>query len=235
MKRFLTTGPSLTSKVTWLVFVLAVLFADVMYVQLVWNVVDGLLALLALGGAFALGASVIMLPLKLKNGDIKDGQQRSIAIAVLMVEFGLMILNTVVAFAEAAGDMAAADQFLTVYATYIAPATPIIVAAGFLLIWLFDPIDQAERAKHEARTAEAITKAEIETELRLSTLEGVRRNIDSPAYKELVDAEIQRQTIAMLKATFETMRLGNEQPSVPPALPTVLPPITPPPATNPNP
>ena len=196
---------SLTSKLTWLVFGLAVIFADVMYLQLVWSVVYGVLAVLALGGAFALGASVIMLPIKLKNGDIADGQQRAVAISVLLVEFGLMILNTIVAFAEAAGDVT--DQFLSIYATYVAPATPIIVAAGFLLIWLFDPIDQAERAKHQARTIEAITKAEIEADLRIATLEGVRRNIDSAAYRELVDAEIQRRTLDMLRDTFGTKRL----------------------------
>ena len=198
---------TITSKATWAVFALAVLFADVMYLQLVWSVVDGLLAILALGGAFALGASVLMLPLKLKNGDIDGGNQRTIAITVLMFEFGLMILNTVVAFAEAAGDMT--DQFLTIYATYVAPATPILVAAGFLLIWLFDPIDQAERAKQMARTTEEVTKAEIETNLRLATLEGVRRNIDSAAYKQYVDKEIQRRTFEMLRETFGALEDGS--------------------------
>lgn len=196
---------SLTSKLTWLVFGLAVVFADVMYLQLVWSVVHGVLALLALGGAFALGASVIMLPLKLKNGDIADGDQRTVAITVLVVEFALMILNTIVAFAESAGDVT--DQFLSIYATYVAPATPILVAAGFLLIWLFDPVDLAERAKREARTAETIARIGIETEIRQSTLEGVQRNLQNPHFKRMVDGEIQRQTMTILRETFGVMRL----------------------------
>ena len=117
---------TVTSVVTYILFVVAVVFADIMYLQLVLHVVDSGLVILAIAGAFALGGSVLILPRKLKNGDIKPGTHRTVAISVLIVEFFIMAANVVVAFAEKSGDLP--DGMVAIYATYIAPITPVIAA-----------------------------------------------------------------------------------------------------------
>lgn len=199
-----------TSIMTYVLFVVAVVFADVMYVQLVGRVVMGALFALALAGAFALGGSVLILPRKLKNGDIKPGLQRNVAIGVLLAEFAIMAGNVIVAFAEKGGDLP--DMFLSIYATYVAPVTPVLAALGILLIWLADPQDRARLTAQEAETERKVAEIELQTELATRSITAMKEFLETPEAKAVMQEAARRQGFDLMYRVLQVSGIGQPQP-----------------------
>lgn len=188
---------SIATILTALVFFVAILFADVMYLQMVDRVVDPAWRILSIAGAFALGASVLLLPWKLKNGDIKPGNQRTVTMAVLILEFLLMVFNVVLAFAEKAG--MPRDGLLDVYATYIMPATPVLVAGGILLIWLADPLDQAAIQESKFDTARKIQRLRLRAGVEVEVIKAIGEYAASDDVKRVIRVEAAEQALALAR------------------------------------
>ena len=220
---------TVTSVVTYILFVVAVVFADIMYLQLVLHVVDSGLVILAIAGAFALGGSVLILPRKLKNGDIKPGTHRTVAISVLIVEFFIMAANVVVAFAEKSGDLP--DGMVAIYATYIAPITPVIAALGIILIWLADPIDKAKQTQVEVETATKIAELELQGELSQASVRAMEEFMQSAEAKDVMKYAARQRGLSLLHNVLSMSGVNADQLSPPPtinlAAPVVPSPIPP--------
>jgi hypothetical protein len=198
---------SVTSIVTYILFVVAVVFADIMYLQLVTRVVDSGLIILAIAGAFALGGSVLILPRKLKNGDIKPGAQRSVAIAVLVTEFFIMAANVVVAFAEKSGDIP--EGILGIYATYVAPITPVLAALGILLIWLADPIDKAKQTEYQVDTAKKVAELELKGQLSMTAVIAMEEFLQTDEAKQVMQAAAREQGYKLLRDVLQTSGIAT--------------------------
>lgn len=204
---------SVTSIMTYILFVVAVVFADIMYLQLVMSVVDPGLIILAIAGAFALGGSVLILPRKLKNGDIKPGAQRSVAIAVLVTEFFIMAANVVVAFAEKSGDLPLG--IVAVYGTYIAPITPVIAALGILLIWLADPIDKAKQTEYQVDTARKVAELELKGQLSMTAVMAMEEFLQTDEAKQVMQQAAREQGYKLLRDVLQTSGVTASVPMQP--------------------
>jgi hypothetical protein len=200
---------TVTSIVTYILFVVAVVFADIMYLQLVTRVVDSGLLILAIAGAFALGGSVLILPKKLKNGDIKPGAQRSVAIAVLVTEFFIMAANVVVAFAEKSSDIP--EGILAVYATYIAPITPVLAALGIMLIWLADPIDRAKQTEYQVDTAKKVAELELKGQLSMTAVIAMEEFLQTDEAKDVMRQAAREQGYKLLRDVLQTSGVTAQQ------------------------
>lgn len=214
---------TVTSIVTYILFVVAVVFADIMYLQLVTRVVDSGLLILAIAGAFALGGSVLILPRKLKNGDIKPGAQRSVAISVLVTEFFIMAANVVVAFAEKSGDIP--EGILGIYATYVAPITPVLAALGILLIWLADPIDKAKQTEYQVDTAKKVAELELKGQLSMTAVIAMEEFLQTDEAKQVMQAAAREQGYKLLRDVLQTSGIAtgpSAQPVYQPAVPASL-------------
>jgi hypothetical protein len=200
---------TVTSIVTYILFVVAVVFADIMYLQLVTRVVDSGLLILAIAGAFALGGSVLILPKKLKNGDIKPGAQRSVAIAVLVTEFFIMAANVVVAFAEKSGDIP--EGILAVYATYVAPITPVLAALGIMLIWLADPIDKAKQTEYQVDTAKKVAELELKGQLSMTAVIAMEEFLQTDEARDVMRQAAREQGYKLLRDVLQTSGVTVQQ------------------------
>ncbi len=215
---------SVTSIVTYILFAVAVVFADIMYLQLVTRVVDSGLLVLAIAGAFALGGSVLILPRKLKNGDVKPGAQRTVAISVLVTEFFIMAANVVVAFAEKSGDIP--EGILSMYATYVAPITPVLAALGILLIWLADPIDKAKQTEYQVDTAKKVAELELKGQLSMTAVIAMEEFLQTDEAKQVMQAAAREQGYKLLRDVLQTSGIATAPAAPPvyqPAAPTPLP------------
>ncbi len=106
--------------------------------------VFGLIALICLEGG------AIFLPLA-THFWLAPGPQRMVGYVLYGTNFGIVIMNTIV---DAITNKAtAAPEWLTVYATYIFPATPILIGIGVAFMFLLDPSKKLHDAEASAKAA----------------------------------------------------------------------------------
>jgi hypothetical protein len=142
----------------------------------------------------ALGLSMLALPLSLKYY-IKGTAQRRIAIGLYILEALITVGNAVldVWFSISlinGGGLETIPGGLKYYLFYGFPATPILVAAGWALIWMYDPSskEQRNRLDMEATARETMQKMIMDNLLSSDVQEALK----------LGSATMARQTIAEL-------------------------------------
>lgn len=96
-------------------------------------------------GVVALEVSAVFLPLALHHWT-HGPLHRIAALAFYALDAGLIFLNVVLDYAIVSGSDV--PGWMTMYLSYIVPATPIIAGMGWSILWLLDPA-QRERATVE--------------------------------------------------------------------------------------
>lgn len=143
--------------VGYTVIALVVLYSDLMFVGLLWNAFPGgFLSILALGGAFATGISIIALVVG-KARWFRPGGQLIWSWAFTGIEAAISLMNIVVSVMVAKGEPL--GQYLSVWLT-VAPATPIVAALGWIVIFYLDR--EREQAHEQMEMEDDLSDAERE-------------------------------------------------------------------------
>lgn len=208
---------SLADVLMAILFVGAVVFADVLYIAFVSAYLSGALLMLALVGAFALGGSVILTTYQLTNGDIHKGNHRRIAITGLCIKFTIMALNSVIAFAGHEVD----DQWLALYAKWFAPSTPIIVAAIYIAMRVTNPKSRAKQVQHEAEQMLEIGKIAIQTKIQQTTQRGMMEYLETDDAKNYIKAAANDQGMSLMRSLLQQSGIQHEQRKKPSLLETL--------------
>jgi hypothetical protein len=87
-------------------------------------------------GIIAAGISAVILPVALKTWTI-EAKQRIATYAFYLLDFGFLVFNAFTDFNQQTG--ATLAPWAQSYVTYILPASPIVVAACWALLWELDP------------------------------------------------------------------------------------------------
>lgn len=145
--------------VSGLIIALVVLYSDVMFVALLWNAFPGgFMRLLAVGGAFATGVSIIALVVG-KNSWFRPGPQLVFSWWFTGTEVVVSMLNIIVSVIVARNT----DLGYLSYWVLVAPATPFLSVIGWIVIKY---LDKEREALHE--------RMEMEDEQRAAELEHER-------------------------------------------------------------
>lgn len=189
----------------YLIISVAVLFADVMFISLLWNFFPpGILRWGAILGSFTTSASVIGLIVG-KSKWFRPGGQIMWAWAFTMVEFAICILNIIVAIQV----FRQADLGTLGYYLLIAPGTPIVTALGWAILIFMDPQRAALHARMEMEDDQARSQLtyeravhdanmEVKQQYLLHTKQFLAAEIQSPQRQ----AEMRRAASALLAGTL---------------------------------
>ncbi len=154
-----------------LVYVAGLVYAGVHNYTLMTRGVPADLLIWAILGVVALEISALILPIAL-HWWTHSPMQRFAAFGFYLVDLGLLFFNVVTDYGLTAGtDLPA---WAGLYLSYIVPATPLLAALGWSIIWLLDPSER-ERAMQEslkASTREALS-AKIAVAAREADIEGL--------------------------------------------------------------
>jgi hypothetical protein len=119
-----------------LVYITGIVYAEVHALNMLSQGVAADMRIWATAGMVAAGLSAIGLPLALKVWTI-DSKQRIAAYIFYLLDFAFLCFNAFVDFDRNTGQQLA--PWALTYATYILPASPIIIAALWALVWELDP------------------------------------------------------------------------------------------------
>lgn len=145
--------------ISGLIISLVVLYSDVMFCALLWNAFPGgFMRILAVGGAFATGISIIALVIG-KNSWFRPGSQLVFSWFFTGTEVIVSMMNIIVSVMVARGT----DLGYLSYWLLIAPATPFLSVVGWIVIKY---LDKEREALHE--------RMEMEDEQRTAELEHER-------------------------------------------------------------
>lgn len=129
----------------FLIVVAVVGYSDIQFIILMNRMMpDGIGKVFSLIGAFATGLSVITL-IGAELYWFTRGKQMLAGWIMTGVELGVSALNLLTSFALASGHL---GSFFSVYLVYICPATPVVAAAFWILIFMFD---ETHEERHEER------------------------------------------------------------------------------------
>jgi hypothetical protein len=156
--------------------------------------------LFAMTALLCLEGAAIFLPLAIHFW-LAPGPQRMVGYVLYGVNFAIVIANTILdAISQRAQVM---PEWLTMYATFILPATPIVVGLGVSMIFLLDPSKKIHDARAAAEAASLDAMA-----LRM------REAADLPEVNEAIH-------IAAVKDMQQTaVRVTGVEVKQPPALPS---------------
>lgn len=118
----------------YVIITMVVLYTDIMFVSLMWKAFPGgFLTILAIGGAFATGLSIIALMIG-KNHWFRPGGQLIWAWCFTVLEIVVSILNVLTSV------LTALNQPLGGLSSWIdfAPATPVVALVGWIIILYLD-------------------------------------------------------------------------------------------------
>jgi hypothetical protein len=172
-----------------LVYLAGIVYAEVHGLTMLQNGVSPEMRIWANVGMIAAGITAVILPLALKFWTI-EAKQRIAAFGFYLLDFAFLAFNAFTDFNTQQGQQLV--PWAQTYVTYILPASPIIVAAGWSVIWQLDPdVKQkilvlslraamkeklarkvAERAKGSNVTERVTQAAEQEVERALTELFG---------------------------------------------------------------
>lgn len=231
-QRVSRNAKAMTSSVkfsAYAIIVLVVLYADVMFVSLMWSAFPGgFLTIAAIGGAFATGLSVIALVIG-KSRWFRPGGQLIWAWAFTVMELAVSMLNVTVSVLKATNQPLG---YLSIWMD-CAPATPIVALVGWMFILfldrereqmheqmemqddLADMEREHERNVHEARmeikqTALSQQKEYMKSYLNDAAVQDVLRAGSLDITRAIVSEIIQRPIMP-------TLPTGPVVPSLPPA------------------
>lgn len=135
-----------------LVYMAGILYAEVHGFSLLSRGISPDFLIWAVVGMVALGITALAIPAGLHFWFHSD-LQRNLAIGFYIIDLMLLFFNAVSDYAF--NVHSAMPVWMVNYMTYIVPATPIIAALGWSILWLTDPaqleLSMQESLKHSAR------------------------------------------------------------------------------------
>jgi len=133
------------------VYLVGIMYAEVHGYSLLSKGINPDLLVWALLGIFALGITAIALPAGLHFW-FHSPQQKIFAFAFYAVDLGLLFMNAVADNAYVRNETM--PFWIGLYLLYVVPATPVIAALGWSMIWILDPSSR-ERSMIESLRASA--------------------------------------------------------------------------------
>jgi len=185
---------------------LVVLYSDIMFVALLWDAFPGgFMRILAVGGAFATGISIIALLIG-KSHWFRPGNQLVFSWWFTGGEVVVSILNVITAVMVAEGSH---DLGILSYWLLIAPATPFVAVIGWIIL-LYQ--DSSRKQRHEEMEMEDQQRSserqyqmmvfEANMDIKHGYLEQTRQRLhaalNSPAAQQVVDQHAQNLTAQVL-------------------------------------
>ena len=122
--------------VSVVVYLAGIVYAEVHGLSMLQKGVAPDMRIWATLGMIAAGITAVALPLALKVWTI-EAKQRIAAYAFYLLDFGFLVFNAFTDFNTNAGQQLA--PWAQSYVSYVLPSSPVIVAAGWALIWELDP------------------------------------------------------------------------------------------------
>jgi hypothetical protein len=122
--------------VSVIVYLAGIVYAEVHGLSMLQKGVAPDMRIWATLGMIAAGITAVALPLALKVWTI-EAKQRIAAYAFYLLDFGFLVFNAFTDFNTNAGQQLAG--WAQTYVSYVLPSSPVIVAAGWALIWELDP------------------------------------------------------------------------------------------------
>ena len=158
---FMSTGwsksvKSITIFVSILIYLAGIVYAEVHGLNMLTKGVNPDFIMWAYIGMLALGLSAIALPLALHFWTFAS-MQRIFTFGFYALDLALLILNAFLDYGVNTGEQTTSWGGL--YLTYIMPATPVICAIGWSVIWLLDPSTKSHVLRQTLRTAILEAKA----------------------------------------------------------------------------
>ncbi|RMH38217.1 MAG: hypothetical protein D6694_12625 [Gammaproteobacteria bacterium] len=147
------------------VYVAGLLYAGVHNYTLMTKGVPDDLLIWAILGVVSLEISALMLPIAL-HWWTHSPLQRFAAFGFYLLDLGLLFFNVVTDYGMTAG--MGLPAWSALYLTYIVPATPLLAAAGWSLIWLLDP---SERERAMVETLKASTREALASRIAVAAKE----------------------------------------------------------------
>lgn len=143
------------------VYIAGVVYAEVHGFSILSRGVNPDFLIWAYIGMVALGISAIALPVALHVWAF-DAMHRIATLAFYALDVALLGVNSFVDFGVNTGE--ALPVWAKMYADFVMPATPVIAAVGWCVLFLLDPATKALIQKHTLRAAvrEALSKQVIE-------------------------------------------------------------------------
>lgn len=169
--------------IAFLIVVGVVGYSDIQFIIMMGRMMpDGAVKVFSVIGACATGASVLVL-IGAELYWFTRGKQMVAAWIFTGIELTISIMNLLTSFALTTGHL---DAFYTVYLFYICPATPVVAAAQWILIFVFD---ETSEERHEEREMQSDMKQ----------LERKHRKAAHLATMKLKNAYLQSYTEHLLK------------------------------------
>lgn len=123
-----------------------VIYSDIQFIQVMWkSYPDGIAKIFSLIGAVATGASVMAL-IGAEAFWFSRGPQMVFGWIFTGLEVGIMACNVILGF-ELTGGIASLDPFMGAY-LWLCPATPIVAALCWIMIF---NLDEGQKARHDER------------------------------------------------------------------------------------
>jgi len=123
-----------------------VIYSDIQFIQVMWkSYPDGIAKIFSLIGAVATGASVMAL-IGAEAFWFSRGPQMVFGWIFTGLEVGIMACNVILGF-ELTGGIAKLDPFMGAY-LWLCPATPIVAALCWIMIF---NLDEGQKARHDER------------------------------------------------------------------------------------
>lgn len=136
----------------FLIVVGVVGYSDIQFIVMMGRMMpDGIAKVFSVIGACATGASVLVL-IGAELYWFTRGKQMVTGWIFTGAELTISIMNLLTSFSLASGHM---DAFYIVYLFYICPATPVVAAAQWILIFMFD---ETSEERHEEREMQSDMK-----------------------------------------------------------------------------
>jgi hypothetical protein len=131
-----------------LVYLAGVVYAEVHGFSILSKGVNPDFLMWAYLGMVALGISAIALPLALHTWTF-EAMHRMAAFGFYVLDIALLGINSFVDFGVNTAETL--PQWAHIYANYIMPATPVIAAVGWCVLFLLDPSSRAMTLRHTLR------------------------------------------------------------------------------------
>ncbi len=163
-----------------LVYVAGLVYAGVHNYTLMTKGVPADLLIWAILGVIALEISALILPITL-HWWTHSALQRFAAFGFYLLDLGLLFFNVVVDYGLTAGT--ALPSWAGLYLAYIVPATPLIAAAAWSMVWLLDPSER-ERAMQE--TLKASTREALSAKIAVAAREADIESLVEQAARRMV-------------------------------------------------
>lgn len=207
--------------VSAIVYLAGIVYAEVHGLTMLSKGVAPDMRIWAYLGMIAAGITAVNLPVGLKTWTI-EARQRIAAYAFYALDFAFLVFNAFTDFNTQQGQVLA--PWAQTYVTYILPASPIVVAAGWALLWELDPavrekitlltLRAAMKKKMADKVADAAKGQNVTTAVNAAASREVERALTelfgAPVTGYVINAEDLPKRKGLLQSFFDLLsRLGQ--------------------------